>query len=149
MNPIKQKKQEMFKNLSTDHQLFIIKAQLDLYTSAISSKMGILPIVSTLSIAMLSIMTLNSEILPLTTTETEVIISFLLFITPISLIIFINDKQKAANSAMEIIKEYTKKDPREEIEIKFRDKVTSFFFLFSITGFAVAIFYLIIVILLR
>ena len=61
----KEQKKEIFYKLPFEIRYNIVKPQLDIATSAINAKMGILPLVSTLSIAMLIVATLRPDVIPI------------------------------------------------------------------------------------
>ena len=136
----KEQKKEIFDKLPFEIRYNIIKPQLDIATSSIEAKMGILPLVSTLSIAMLIVATLNPDVIPISIFWVKVLISILLFTIPFSLTIFYFDKEKAIKKAFEHIEEYTGKNPKRNLKPTLWDKITGY------TPFSIVVLYWVIVI---
>ena len=122
----KEQKKEIFSKFPFEIRYNIIKPQLDIAISAIEAKMGILPLVSTLSIAMLIVATLNPNVIPISIFWVKILISILLFSIPFSLTIFYLDKEKANKKAFEYIEEYTGENPKKNLKLTFLDKITGY-----------------------
>lgn len=119
----KEEKRQIFKRLPSEGKHSVIKPQLDIFLSAVSAKMRMLPIVSTLSVAMLVVATLNPELIPISVFQTKIIISILLFSVPTSLYVFLRDNEKAITGTLRIIEGYTGKNPATELEPAYWEKI--------------------------
>jgi len=115
-------KQEWFRRQLPEHRWSIIKPFLDLHNSAISNRMAILPLLATLSVAMLVVATLNPGFITLNIIAARIILSVFLILIPVSLFFYILDLEKAEEKIRGIIKEYIGKNLLDNLEITFRDK---------------------------
>jgi len=122
----KEQRKEIFYKSSPEIRLAIIKSYLDMATSAIEAKMGMLPLVSTLSIAMLIVATLNPDVIPISTFGAKILISILLFTIPFSLTIFYFDKEKEVKKASEYMGEWTGKNPQRNLKPTLWDKIIAY-----------------------
>lgn len=95
-----------FNKLTKDQQWNIIKSLLDFYNYIIAMKMSVLPLLSALSVAMVVVLTLNKELINFDILSAKTILSILLFLIPISLIIFIKDIEKGAKGVRYDIEKY-------------------------------------------
>lgn len=95
-----------FNKLTKDQQWNIIKSLLDFYNYIVAMKMSVLPLLSALSVAMVVVLTLNKELINFDILSAKTILSILLFLIPISLIIFIKDIEKGAKGVRYDIEKY-------------------------------------------
>jgi len=112
-------KQEWFRKQPPEIQWRIIKPFLDLYISAISTKMAVLPSLSAISATLLIVATLNRELIPIGINGAKIILSILLFLIPSSLFVHILEQEGAAKKALQNWGEYQK-----EIENFYKRKKT-------------------------
>jgi len=122
------KKQELFATLSAEDKNKLISPQLNFYSSAISKRSEIFPIISSLSATLIIITTLNKELVPLSSIQTKYILSFFLFLIPVTLHYYINEKEKVARNAFEVIASYQGKEIYDIFGVKsFLDQLGSDF----------------------
>ena len=137
---------EIFKRYPPEIQWTIIKPFIDMFGSAVSKKMGILPSLSAIAIAMLIVATLNPAIIPISIFQVKIIISILLFVIPYCLIIYILDVDKEAEKALGYYEEYTGINIKEKIVSK-ESKISNYWrYISASSPLFIAIIYLIIVI---
>ena len=115
---------ENFANLSPNDKYKIIKPQLDFFTSAVSRKTEILP---TLMAALIVLVTLSKDLVPLSSMDIRVILSIFLVLIPVTLHYYIKTMEKVATKANSIITSYQGKDPFRKIKISFLDQLNSDF----------------------
>jgi hypothetical protein len=133
---------EKFNKQKPEDKLRILNSINDQLTMLVHAEFGTLPIVSTLAAALLVVATFNSKLLPLTSLI-KIIISVLIFIIPLSLIVYIFRLKKARNIGEDLWETYQGKRPK--ISKGFWDQLLNE----SPLIFAVIIFIAIIIIFIR
>lgn len=108
--------QKRFESFSPEIKWTITKPFLDIFGSAVSNKMAVLPSLSAISVAMVVVATLNPELVPITLFQSKIIISILLFFIPACLIIYILDVQEEAERALKHYESYTGVNPKKGIK---------------------------------
>ena len=101
-------KQEWFKKQSPERQWIIMKPFLDIFGKTVSEKMKILPSLSAISATLLIVASLRPDLIRIGSVSIKIILSILLPIIPLSLIIYIFDKEKAAIEAVRHAEGYQK-----------------------------------------
>jgi len=139
-------KKEIFKKQPKEVQWGIVKPFINMFGSAVSRKMGVLPSLSAVAIAMLIVATLAPEVVPISILQARILISILLFIIPFSLIVYIIDVNTEAEKALECYKEYTGIDIREKIMTKESKLSYLWRYISGSSPLIIAIIYLLIVI---
>jgi hypothetical protein len=84
----------------------LIKPQLELYTSAVSRKSDVLPVISTLVATLIIVTTLNHELVPLRANEVKTILTLFLVLIPGTLHYYIKLMERTAKASVEIIDSY-------------------------------------------
>ena len=95
-----------FATLSPDDKMKIISPQLALYTSALSNKSQVLPVISTIAATLVVVATLNQSLVPLSLVETKSILSIFLLLIPTTLYYYIKTMEQTAKNAIKVIESY-------------------------------------------
>lgn len=124
-------KQEWFEKQKPERKWIIIEPFLNLFNSAVTEKMKIIPSLSAISATLLIVATLNPDLMPIDIIPAKIIISVLLLLIPFSLIIHVLEMEKTARKALEYCGEYQKKITEEFKKVleenfweKFKIKIT-------------------------
>jgi len=118
-----EEKRRAYEKLPSEIKEKLIKPQLDLFTSAVSKKMGLLPLISTISAALIVLLTFNKTLINLEDIVwAKFILSIFLISIPITLFVFLDDTEKSAQKAREIIEGYTGMNLMRNIKHTYQSK---------------------------
>lgn len=136
---------EFFESLRAPDRWGIIKTFLELRNSDISDRMGILPIISAISVAMLAIFTLNPKIIEIDPIVLKILVSALLLLIPSSLYFYLKDIEDGIRKIDKHMESYLGEDinKNDSIKIKWFDK-----FIGGFPLFVILIYFIIVLILL-
>ena len=135
---------EQFEKLPTEHRFNIIKTHIDLFSSAVSSRMQLLTTVCALCATLLVVATFNEKLIPLSDLV-RVLLSILLGIIPPSLFLYNRDLKGAQAKHKASIELFLGEHPKKGET--FLNWLTAIFPDFAICAVSVVIFILIVIIL--
>jgi hypothetical protein len=95
-----------FAALPPERKMAIVQPQMDLFIAAVTRKFEILPVIATLAATLIIVATLNPVLVPLTVTETKLILSLFLLLIPVTIHFYIWNNEKTALNALGVIESY-------------------------------------------
>ncbi len=114
-----------FSELDPQVQLRFKESFLKIIESVATSRMGTLPALSALCVAMLVVVSLRQDLIPLSDFSVKLLISILLVFIPVSLRAYFTDLNQAMHSAFKSLKEFDGTDLYVEMEKILKEKSCS------------------------